>query len=189
MELIAHLIGDKLLLLAGAADAEAFWSRVRKLRTGCWEWTASCNGQGYGNFCRSVNGRQYVHRAHRAAYFFTHGTCPPLLMHHCDNRRCVRPHRDHVQPGTARENSQDMARKGRSHFQRYPEKIPRGQAHWTTRLPDHVPRGERHANAKLTDRQVVEIRGLLRRGRLQREVARSYQVSQATISKIAIGVR
>ena len=68
--------------------------------TGCWEWTASTNGFGYGQF---GIGRRHV-GAHRAAYELLVGPIPDGLHldHLCRVRHCINP--AHLEPVTCREN-------------------------------------------------------------------------------------
>ena len=71
--------------------------------SGCWLWTASENGHGYGNIC--VGGKNgAVIRAHRASYEAFKGKVPAGLDldHLCRVRCCVNP--DHLQPVTQKEN-------------------------------------------------------------------------------------
>lgn len=70
---------------------------------------------GYGVFnCLQKDIRKWF-KMHRVAYIFTNGeeiTSEDLIMHTCDNRRCCNP--NHLKKGTPKDNSQDMAHKGRS---------------------------------------------------------------------------
>src|SRR5690348_11464451 len=90
--------------------AERFWEKVTR-GDGCWLWTASQMGAGYGKF-------YYERRwtgAHRVAWILTNGAVPPgrVVMHVCDNPLCVRP--DHLTLGTQNDNVQDMCEKGRQY--------------------------------------------------------------------------
>ena len=90
---------------------ERFWSYVNK-GDGCWEWTASRSGKGYGVFFHlGFSGRRTS--AHRFSWELHNGPVPAGLhvLHHCDNPSCVRP--DHLWLGTQSDNSKDMWNKGR----------------------------------------------------------------------------
>lgn len=89
---------------------ERFWRRVMKPESdGCWTWTGSTAGYGYGRVF--VDGRQQS--AHRVAWELTNGPIPEglIVCHKCDNPPCVRPL--HLFLGTHKDNSQDMVRKQR----------------------------------------------------------------------------
>ncbi len=64
--------------------------------TGCWNWLASLNNAGYGNFNRTS--------AHRFIYEFVFGGIPGKLQldHLCRNRGCCNP--NHLEMVTASEN-------------------------------------------------------------------------------------
>jgi DNA-binding NarL/FixJ family response regulator len=102
--------------------------------------------------------------AHRVAWRLFRGEIAKgiVVCHKCDVRACVNP--EHLFPGTAAENVQDMTQKGRS------------------------PRGEQHGSAKLTTEQVSRIKTMLAEGRLyMSEIAREFGVSQTTIGAIKKG--
>lgn len=73
--------------------------KIRKTR-GCWEWTGTVNGNGYG-IMHLWNGQEMVHRV---AYFLFVGDLDPRLVidHRCNNRKCVRP--SHLRQVTTAEN-------------------------------------------------------------------------------------
>lgn len=138
-------------------SAERFWSRVEKTPE-CWTWTRACYRNGYGAF--SIGGRNRL--AHRVAWFLTYGEWPDrMVLHSCDNRRCVRP--DHLFLGTAKDNTRDMMQKGRG--------LALG----------------RFPNAKLTEADVVRIKELRGRGQSQGSVARAFGVNAATVREITKG--
>jgi len=89
-----------------------FWPKVNKEpgRNTCWEWTGVCY-KGYGNF--SVGGSRGRMYAHRYSYELHFGNIPVglLVLHKCDNRRCVRP--SHLFVGTQSDNIKDSIKKGR----------------------------------------------------------------------------
>lgn len=78
---------------------ERFWEKV-DCSGDCWEWTASKDGRGYGQF--HISGANY--RAHRVAYELSVGEIPEGLDldHLCMNKACVNP--SHLEPVTRKEN-------------------------------------------------------------------------------------
>ena len=98
---------------------EIFWSTVDQdgptmpnMDTNCWVWTKSCNSDGYGKIGFRWEGRI----ASRYSYYLNVDSNFDRSLdvcHHCDNPKCVRP--SHLFLGTAKDNMQDMSKKGR-HF-------------------------------------------------------------------------
>ena len=78
-----------------------FWSKVRVADSGCWEWVASRQPNGYGSYGlwpKTVS-------AHRHAYQTLAGDIPPGLDidHLCRVRHCCNP--AHLEPVTRAENA------------------------------------------------------------------------------------
>lgn len=125
----------------------------------CWIWTGAISRTGYGQFW--IRGR--YHQPHRIAVmvFLNQEVLDELhVCHHCDNRRCVNP--SHLFLGTARENSEDMVRKGRS---------------WH-------PVGELHPGAKLSLERASEIRLRVSVGESQTQIAREFGVSVSAVHHV-----
>lgn len=141
-----------------------FWRHVEKLEgdDACWNWRAHRDDKLYGLF--GVRAGKTVY-AHRFSWELANGPIPDGLwvLHKCDNPSCVRP--KHLFLGTHQDNMKDQAAKGRT------------------------TRGELDGMAKLTASQVVEIRTLLDRGRKGVDLARTFSVSIATISRIKHRIR
>lgn len=128
-------------------------SKVRKSST-CWIWTGYSKNGRYGSI--GVNNR--AKQAHVVAYELFTGPIPVgmVVMHTCDNPRCVNP--DHLKVGTMKDNMADCVQKGRF------------------RKP---------ARYKLTQPGIInKIRQMLADGMSQRTVAHEVGVSQAMISVI-----
>ena len=104
-----------------ATLAARFWAKVDKSGPTpahrpelgpCWLWTGATS-DGYGRISAGARGAGTL-RAHRVSYELHHGSLDEdlVLLHACDNRRCVRP--EHLTPGTQLENVHDMIDKGRA---------------------------------------------------------------------------
>lgn len=147
-------------------EVARFWGLVTK-GAGCWVWQRNPDSVGYGYLWLRFAGRQM--RTHRISWLIEHGELPPrgiYILHHCDNRLCVRP--DHLFAGTHLDNIADMLEKRRG-----------------STPPFHV--GGSHPCAKLTESDVTKIRSSLSRGESQRSLARRFGVSESLLSCIANG--
>jgi len=133
---------------------------------GCWSWQGGERGGNYP-MCW-VPGIGTI-LAHRIVYLMTRGELPPgkLILHKCDNRRCVRP--DHLYAGTHSDNVKDAW-----------DRDPR----WSAR---RYPCGDDHHLAKLKSPQVREVRRLLADGVAQKEIAEKFGVNVGVINSIRIG--
>lgn len=92
---------------------ERFIKKVNKnTQSGCWEWIACLNTNGYGDFFSGS--RKTGHKlAHRVSWEIHKGQIAPglLVLHKCDNPKCVNP--EHLFLGTHRDNALDAKTKGR----------------------------------------------------------------------------
>lgn len=88
-----------------------FWNKVLRMESGCWEWQAQRDADGYGRF---MGLGKKMGLAHRFAFSTFVAPIPPSLcvLHDCDNPPCVRP--DHLKLGTHADNVRDKIAKGRS---------------------------------------------------------------------------
>lgn len=132
--------------------------------SGCWNWTASLAGKGYGQV--KLPGQRKQIYAHRAAYIIHRGEIPDgkNVLHKCDNPKCVNP--DHLWIGTSKENSQDMKSKDR-----------------------HM-RGERNNQSILTEKDVRAIKMLLDNRMLSQErISNMFNISLVEVSRIHRGLR
>ena len=93
---------------------DRFWSKVKRVdKEGdtCWYWLGCLNQKGYGHF--TVR-RGLVRRTHRISYELHHNITlksEDLILHTCDNRRCVNP--DHLYLGSALDNYNDAVSRDR----------------------------------------------------------------------------
>lgn len=78
-------------------------------KTGCWNWIACTQSNGYGRF--SLSGKSMG--SHRASFKIFKGDipCGMDICHTCDNRKCINP--DHLFLGTRKDNMQDAVSKNR----------------------------------------------------------------------------
>lgn len=91
-----------------AKDIARFENKIEKQENGCWLWLGKLSS-GYGR----IAFKGVVRGSHRFFYILYKGEIPEgmYVCHACDVRNCVNP--DHLWLGTAKDNAQDMAKKGR----------------------------------------------------------------------------
>lgn len=140
--------------------ADRFWEKVTK-SDGCWTWSGA-TGMGYGRIRRGGKNDGFP-STHHVSWELHFGPIPDgmQVLHHCDNRPCVRP--DHLFLGTHADNMADMVAK------------------------DRGARGERSANAKLSDDAVRSIRSQYDQGASSRQIARKFGVSATIIKAVVRG--
>ena len=129
--------------------------------TGCWDWTACKDKDGYGNI--SINGATV--RAHRVSYemYYTRISSEILVCHSCDNPSCVNP--EHLFLGTHQDNMDDKIRKGRT----------------------NPVKGQDHPSATLSNLQVSLIKCCIADGKDNHHIASIFKTSHRVISKIRTG--
>lgn len=136
-----------------------FWAKV-ELGPECWNWTGAMRAKdNYGAF---TVGRK-TFSAPRFAWEMSNGPIPEglLMMHSCDNRRCVRP--SHLEPGTQSQNLKDCVARGR-----------------------HTPpKGEKNGMSRLTAETVAAIRAEYdgKRGSMTR-LSKKYGVGVPSVHNI-----
>jgi len=149
----------------GALRIMRFWSHVdMRGPHECWEWQASLHTSGYGRF-KIASYRTMM--ANRVALVIHTEQEPSGMMalHHCDNPKCCNPH--HLYWGTASDNMQDRARRGRAN------------------APNRA--GVNNGAAKLTEAQLAEIIEKFRRGLSNKQIASGLPVSHSLVSRIRTG--
>ena len=131
-----------------------FWSKVNRVKGGCWEWTRATNQSGYGRI--KIKGVLYT--AHILSYCLFNKDYDSELdvCHTCDNPSCVNP--KHLFLGTREDNMRDCATKGRSYSVK--------------------------PYSKLTDLQVDEIRHKYSKGYTVTDLAIVYDVTEGYLYDI-----
>lgn len=97
---------------------------------------------------------------HRWIFFLNNGFLPEVVMHTCDNLKCINPL--HLKAGTFKENSEDMVNKKRQAY------------------------GERNGGNKLKEMQVREIKQLIPKLSLN-QIAKKYNISKKMVLLIKQG--
>jgi hypothetical protein len=125
----------------------------------CMEWKGAMNGDGYP--ACGVGGLFQSQALHREVFALVFGTRPEVVMHTCDNPRCINP--DHLKAGNSTLNITDRDAKGRQ------------------------ATGERNGNVKLTAAQVQEIRALHAAKISYLEIAARYGIARVTVWRVTAG--
>jgi len=111
---------------------ERFNSKFEKKDSGCWEWIAFRDADGYGQFTLNVPGKKHMLRAHRFSWIIANKqdwpTDKPVARHLCNNPCCVNS--EHITPGTVSENTIDSINAGtfvKNYGARKPVMTPLGE--------------------------------------------------------------
>lgn len=173
---IWHVIGKDgdVLVIGGVGVGELYMGFVNKVRRGntsfCWNWRGSLNDSGYGVMYAYRGRQKTMIRAHRLSWVMANASDVPdgkMILHGCDNRRCVNPH--HLRVGTAKDNAWDAIDRGR--------------------FVGYVRHGEDNLKAKLTWDTVRAIRARHAAGSVTYdELGREYGVHAQTVGRIVRGV-
>lgn len=142
---------------------EYITDRITINDAGCWIWDGPKTKDGYGQIGDTSLLKTFgIKGAHRLSYYAHTGHKPEgraePVLHACDVRACCNP--DHLDAGTHAENMRQMAERGRA------------------------SRGENHPNAVLTEVDVRAIRKAYSEGATNGELARRYNYSVGSMSKI-----
>lgn len=145
--------------------AERFWENVKK-GSDCWQWQGAMMGRGwrerksYGIIAEGAPSEKNI-PAHRLSWILHYGPIPHgmMILHKCDNRSCVRP--DHLFVGTAKDNTQDMLRKGRDGI-----------------------RGSKCSWAKLLEYQIILIRRFAKEGASYSFIAEKLGIHETHVRSI-----
>ena len=127
----------------------------KQLINQCWIWQGIKDKDGYGKYAG--------YGAHRYIWCISRNRFQEkgkMIMHTCDNRLCVNPF--HLRKGTAKDNSNDMIRKGRSLV------------------------GEKHSKTIFTNNDVKQILIDLQTNTIH-NIAKKHNVTETCISYIAKG--
>lgn len=132
-----------------------FWAKVNMSTPDkCWEWTAN-TGRGYGMFWFG----KIPMVAHRVSWMMLRGHIPEgkLVLHKCDNRRCVNP--NHLFIGTQSDNVCDMHSKGR-------------EGDYRTGI-----------TKSFSEEEILDIRDMHSKGMSLRSIAIKYKTTHQTIKR------
>lgn len=160
---------------------ERFWSKVKRIPNGCWEWQANKNNKGYGLF--RPGGTAPKQLAHRVSYEMANGWIPrgQIIRHTCDNPICVNP--DHLVVGTQKQNVGDAIERKR-HV--HPPDV-RMNPEWEAKRRLAMRKGENSPNAKLNEQIVREIWRLHLEGYNATQISTKVQRSTYSIHDVCRG--
>lgn len=155
---------------------ERFWEKVNiGGKDDCWNWIATINYKGYGEFYSKIRGGKHTHSHQVAWMLFSEKDIPEgmCVCHVCDNPSCCNP--SHLFLGTNQENTDDKMKKGR----------------WKSRFlfgEEHPQHGELSKHNKLSEDNVREIRSMWASKEFTlRDIAKKFGVTHGVINNINHG--
>ena len=161
---------------------ERFWSKVRRTET-CWLWAGATFDKrrgGYGCFLIDATRRtRRLGQSHRVAWELASGRRIPgglIVGHTCDTPLCVR----NDDPGTYEVGGRSLQRFGHLFLGTFADNHIDMHAKGRNRAAS----GEAAGPSLLTAAQVSEIRKQFASGRLQREIAAAFAITQSNVSYI-----
>jgi len=152
---------------------EGYEKFVIRKSDGCWDWSGCCpKNPGYGQFGYNMKRE----RAHRASWIIHFGEIPlgMFVCHKCDNKRCSNP--EHLFLGTCKDNNLDAIEKGI-----HPTLGKNGSINHMSKLSEDQVQAIRF---ELDKRKGVSKSDIMKKGLSQKNLAKKFGVSQATISLI-----
>jgi len=142
------------------ASLDDVLANTKQTPSGCMEWKGAINKDGYAA-CNAY-GLFKSQALHREVHRLNTGETPPVVMHKCDNTRCINP--AHLLAGTAETNLLDKLVKGRQ------------------------AKGVMNGRAKLTPEHVKKIQSLwLEKRPTYKELGALFGVSKATVWRVISG--
>lgn len=128
--------------------------------TGCMEWKGAVNKDGYAA-CNAY-GLFRSQALHREVHRLCNGESPKVVMHTCDNPKCINP--KHLVSGTPATNLRDKLIKGRQ------------------------AKGEKNGRAKLNTAKVLALREMQKtQGATYKELSDYFGVSVSTVGRVLSG--
>jgi len=156
-------------------EQQKFFYLIQKSKInefGCIEWLGGKDKNGYGHtIFTPIKSNRKTWKTHRLMWYLINGEIPKgmIICHKCDNPSCI--NLNHLFLGTHKENSKDRDKKNRGYFHKIDQN------------------GEKNRHAFLTEKNVYEIRELLKQNHTQSYIAKIFNVSQTTISKLKLKKR
>jgi len=142
--------------------AARFWAKVDKdgpkqahMDSCCWQWIAA--GKNYGVFYFNHKNMS----AHRISFLIAYNYLPEMVLHKCDNKKCVNP--IHLYAGNALQNAKDASER------------------------NLLVTGSANNQTKLCAYQVANIKKRVAAGESMLSVSKDYPVSYQAVRQIIKG--